>query len=43
MIKKPATTTRKPRAKKPTTDVVVEKKVSFDLLTKIKIDVKHKN
>jgi phosphate starvation-inducible PhoH-like protein len=43
MIKKPAATTRKPRAKKPTTDVVVEKKVSFDLLSQIKIDIKHKN
>jgi len=42
MIKKPATTTRKPRAKK-TTDTVVEKKVSFDLLSQIKIDIKHKN
>ena len=45
MIKKPATTTtRKPRVKKTiTTEVVVEKKVSFDLLTQIKIDIKHKN
>jgi phosphate starvation-inducible PhoH-like protein len=43
MIKKPATTTRKPRVKKPTTDVVVDKKVSFDLLSQIKIDIKHKN
>ena len=43
MIKKQATTTRKPRAKKPTTDVVVDKKVSFDLLSQIKIDIKHKN
>ncbi len=42
MIKKPAATTRKPRAKK-TTDTVVEKKVSFDLLSQIKIDIKHKN
>lgn len=43
MIKKPATTTRKPRAKKTTTSVVVDKKVSFDLLSQIKIDIKHKN
>jgi phosphate starvation-inducible PhoH-like protein len=44
MIKKTATTTtRKPRVKKPTTDVVVDKKVSFDLLSQIKIDIKHKN
>ena len=43
MIKKPATTTRKPRVKKTTTDVVVDKKVSFDLLSQIKIDIKHKN
>ena len=43
MIKKQATTTRKPRVKKPTTDVVVDKKVSFDLLSQIKIDIKHKN
>lgn len=44
MIKKPATTTtRKPRVKKTTTEVVVEKKVSFDLLSQIKIDIKHKN
>lgn len=42
MIKKPATP-RKPRAKKTTTEVVVEKKVSFDLLSQIKIDIKHKN
>ena len=38
-----ATTTRKPRVKKPTTEVVVDKKVSFDLLSQIKIDIKHKN
>jgi phosphate starvation-inducible PhoH-like protein len=43
MIKKPATTARKPRVKKTTTEVVVEKKVSFDLLSLIKIDIKHKN
>ena len=43
MIKKPATTTRKPRAKKTTTEVIVDKKVSFDLLSQIKIDIKHKN
>lgn len=43
MIKKPATTTRKPRVKKTTTEAVVEKKVSFDLLSQIKIDIKHKN
>jgi phosphate starvation-inducible PhoH-like protein len=44
MIKKPAaTTTRKPRVNKTTTEVVVEKKVSFDLLSQIKIDIKHKN
>ena len=43
MIKKPATTARKPRVKKTTTEVVVEKKVSFDLLSQIKIDIKHKN
>jgi phosphate starvation-inducible PhoH-like protein len=42
MIKKPTATTRKPRAKK-TTNTVVEKKVSFDLLSQIKIDIKHKN
>ena len=45
MIKKPATTTtRKPRVNKATTtDSSVEKKVPFDLLTQIKIDIKHKN
>jgi phosphate starvation-inducible PhoH-like protein len=43
MIKKPATTARKPRVKKTTTEVVVDKKVSFDLLSQIKIDIKHKN
>jgi phosphate starvation-inducible PhoH-like protein len=43
MIKKPATTARKPRVKKPTTEVVVDKKVSFNLLSQIKIDIKHKN
>jgi len=44
MIKKTATTTtRKPRVKKTTTEVVVDKKVSFDLLSQIKIDIKHKN
>lgn len=42
MIKKPATP-RKPRAKKTTTEAVVDKKVSFDLLSQIKIDIKHKN
>jgi len=36
-------TTRKPRVNKTTTEVVVEKKVSFDLLSQIKIDIKHKN
>jgi phosphate starvation-inducible PhoH-like protein len=43
MIKKPATTARKPRVKKPTTEVVVDKTVSFNLLSQIKIDIKHKN
>jgi phosphate starvation-inducible PhoH-like protein len=43
MIKKPATTARKPRVKKTTTEVVVDKKVSFNLLSQIKIDIKHKN
>jgi len=43
MIKKPATTARKPRVKKTTTEVVVDKTVSFNLLSQIKIDIKHKN
>ena len=44
MIKKPsATTTRKPRVNKTTNSVDVDKKVSFDLLSQIKIDIKHKN
>ena len=43
MIKKPTTTTRKPRVKKATTNVAEEKKPSLDLLSQIRIDIKHKN
>jgi len=47
MVKKSTSTvsTRKPRTKKPTTTntEVVDKKVPFDLLSLIKIDIKHKN
>ena len=45
MIKKPlpSATTRKPRVKKATTNVAEEKKTSLDLLSQIRIDIKHKN
>jgi phosphate starvation-inducible PhoH-like protein len=45
MIKKPlpSATTRKPRVKKATTNVAEEKKPSLDLLSQIRIDIKHKN
>jgi phosphate starvation-inducible PhoH-like protein len=43
MIKKPTTTARKPRVKKATTNVAEEKNTSLDLLSQIRIDIKHKN
>jgi phosphate starvation-inducible PhoH-like protein len=45
MIKKPlpSATTRKPRVKKATTNVAEEKNPSSDLLSQIRIDIKHKN